>query len=116
MQVIAADPGKLVHWRSTGGPREWFNTDVTFRLDWKDGQTFVVFQAHALERTGRPHAPLQHEVGDVSSSALRDLVKTSQGRPLPYDLKIAVDGSWRGPSAERSALDLPRGAADPSST
>jgi hypothetical protein len=44
MQVIAAEPSKLVHWRCIGGPDEWLNTEVIFRLDWKEDQTFVVFK------------------------------------------------------------------------
>jgi uncharacterized protein YndB with AHSA1/START domain len=44
MQVVAAEPGKLVHWRCTSGPDEWVGTEVTFKLDWKDEQTFVLFK------------------------------------------------------------------------
>jgi hypothetical protein len=44
MLVIAAVPDELVHWRCTGGPDEWLNTEVIFRLECKEGQTFVLFK------------------------------------------------------------------------
>jgi len=32
MQVVAAEPGKLVCWRCTRGPAEWADTEVRFDL------------------------------------------------------------------------------------
>jgi uncharacterized protein YndB with AHSA1/START domain len=91
MEVVAADPGKLVHWRCTSGPDAWLNTEVTFRLDWKDGQTFVVFK-HA--NWPEPIEFMHHCSTKWATFllSLRDLVETSQGHPLPHDLKIAVNG------------------------
>jgi uncharacterized protein YndB with AHSA1/START domain len=91
MQVIAAEPNKLVQWRCTNGPKDWLNTEVTFRLDWKEDQTFVVFK----------HADWQEPVEFMHHCStkwatfllsLRDFAETSAGRPIPNDLKIAVNG------------------------
>lgn len=87
MQVIAAEPGKLVHWRCTAGPDEWVNTEVTFRLEWKQDQTFVLFK-HANWKE-----PVEFMLHCSTKWAtfllsLRDLVEKSDGHPLPNDLRI----------------------------
>src|SRR5689334_15607084 len=46
MDVVAVEPGKLVVWRCTSGPDEWLGTEVSFRLERKRDQTYVIF-AHA---------------------------------------------------------------------
>ena len=81
MQVIAAEPDKLVHWRCTRGPDEWLNTEVTFRLDWKEDQTFVVFKhAHWKEQVEFMHHCSTKWATFVLS--LRDLLETSDGHAL----------------------------------
>jgi uncharacterized protein YndB with AHSA1/START domain len=89
MQVIAADPGKLVHWRCTRGPDEWLNTEVTFRLDWKEDQTFVLFK-HA---NWKEPVEFMHHCSTKWATfllSLRDSVETADGHPVPHDLKIHV--------------------------
>jgi hypothetical protein len=91
MQVIAAEPNKLVQWRCTSGPKEWLNTEVTFRLDWKEDQTFVVFK-HA---NWQEPVEFMHHCSTKWATfllSLRDFVEKSAGRPIPNDLKIAVNG------------------------
>ncbi len=91
MQVVAAEPNKLVHWRCIGGPKEWLSTEVTFRLEWKEDQTYVVFK-HA---NWREAVEFMHHCSTKWATfllSLRDLVEKSQGRPLPNALKIAVNG------------------------
>jgi uncharacterized protein YndB with AHSA1/START domain len=91
MQVIAAEPNKLVHWRCIGGPKEWLNTEVTFRLEWKEDQTYVVFKhAHWREPVEFMHHCSTKWATFLLS--LRDLVEKSEGRPLLHALKIAVNG------------------------
>jgi uncharacterized protein YndB with AHSA1/START domain len=91
MQVVAAEPGKLVHWRCTDGPAEWLDTEVVFRLDWKQDQTFVVFK-HA---NWKEPVEFMHHCSTKWATfllSLRDLLEKSEGRPLPRDLKIEVSG------------------------
>jgi uncharacterized protein YndB with AHSA1/START domain len=90
MQVIDAEPSKLVHWRCTGGPDEWLDTEVTFRLDWKNGQTFVVFK-HA---NWKEPVEFMHHCSTKWATfllSLRDLVEKADGHPLPNDLRIEVN-------------------------
>ncbi len=91
MQVIAAEPHQLVRWRCTRGPDEWLNTDVTFRLEWKENQTFVLFKhAHWKEPVEFMHHCSTKWATFLLS--LRHWVDSSEGFPIPHDLKIAVNG------------------------
>jgi uncharacterized protein YndB with AHSA1/START domain len=89
MQVVAAEPNQLVHWRCTRGPDEWVNTEVTFRLEWKEVQTFVLFK-HA---NWKEPVEFMHHCSTKWGTfllSLRDLVEKADGHPLPNDLKIEV--------------------------
>ena len=89
MKVLVADSGKLVHWRCTSGPDEWVGTEVTFRLEWKEDQTFVIFK-HA---GWKEPVEFMHHCSTKWATfllSLRELVETGAGRPAPHDLKIHV--------------------------
>jgi len=89
MEVLAADPGKLVHWRCTRGPAEWLNTEVTFRLEWKEDQTFVLFK----HSNWKEPVEFMHHCSTKWATfllSLRDSVERSAGHPVPRDLKIHV--------------------------
>jgi uncharacterized protein YndB with AHSA1/START domain len=89
MKVEVAHPGTLVRWRCVGGPEEWVGTTVTFRLVWKDEQTFVVFSHEGW----REPVEFMHHCSTkwaVFLFSLRELVETGAGRPAPHDLKIHV--------------------------
>jgi uncharacterized protein YndB with AHSA1/START domain len=89
MQVVASDPGKLVHWKCTGGPPEWVGTQVTFALEWKKDQTFVLFK-HA---GWKEPVEFMHHCSTkwaVFLMSLVELVERGSGRPAPHDLKIHV--------------------------
>jgi len=89
MLVKAADPGKFVHWRCTSGPDEWVGTEVTFTLEQKEGQTFVLFR-HA---NWREPVEFMHHCSTkwaVFLLSLRDAVERGEGRPAPRDVKIHV--------------------------
>jgi len=91
MQVVATEPDKLVHWRCTRGPEEWLDTEVTFRLEEKEDQTYVVFK-HA---NWKEPVEFMHHCSTKWATfllSLRDFVEKSNGRPIPNDLKIAVNG------------------------
>ena len=91
MEVLDAEPAQLVRWRCTGGPSEWLNTEVTFRLEWKDNQTFVMFW-HA---NWKEPVEFMHHCSTKWATfllSLRDFVENGAGRPLPHDLRIEVNG------------------------
>jgi uncharacterized protein YndB with AHSA1/START domain len=89
MKVLHAEPGRLVHWQCTRGPSEWVGTEVTFRLEWKDEQTFVLFK----------HANWKDQVEFMYHCSMKwatfllsltELVERGSGRPAPHDVKIHV--------------------------
>jgi len=89
MQVITSDPDKFVHWRCIEGPDEWVDTEVTFRLEHKEDQTFVLFK-HAGWRD--PVEFMYHcsTKWAVFLLSLRDAVERNAGYPAPHDVKIHV--------------------------
>jgi hypothetical protein len=89
MQVLSAEPGKRVHWRCTRGPQEWLGTEVIFRLDWKEEQTFILFE-HA---NWREPVEFMHHCSTKWATfllSLRDWVEHGRGTPEPHDVKIHV--------------------------
>ena len=44
MKVIESKPGRIVKWKCVQGPMEWNDTEVTFELKQKQGQTFILFK------------------------------------------------------------------------
>jgi uncharacterized protein YndB with AHSA1/START domain len=88
MQVLAAEQGKLVQWRCVSGPKEWIDTEVTFRIR-EDSETFVVF-AHS---GWREPVEFMHHCSTKWGTfllSLRDEVERGAGRPIPNDVKIIV--------------------------
>jgi len=57
MKVVAAKPGKLVQWKCVDGPDEWIGTEVTFRLQKKEGQTFVTRSGRSRSNSCTTAAP-----------------------------------------------------------
>jgi len=89
MKVVESKPGKRVHWKCVGGPREWVGTEVTFDLKRKMGQTFILFK-HA---GWKEPVEFMHHCSTkwaVFLLSLRDWLERAEGRPAPYDLKIHV--------------------------
>lgn len=89
MRVVGATPGRSVRWRCVSGPAEWVGTTVTFRLVWKDGQTFVLFKHAGWKKP----VEFMHHCSTKWATfllSLRDLLEKSRGRPAPRDLKIHV--------------------------
>ena len=89
MKVTVARPGRLVKWKCVSGPREWLGTEVTFLLQSKQGQTFVLF-THAGWK--KPVEFMHHCSTKWATFllSLRDSLERNQGRPAPHDLKIHV--------------------------
>ena len=89
MAVVNAVPNELVHWRCTRGPAEWVGTEVVFSLEWKEGQTFVLFK-HA---DWKEPVEFMHHCSTkwaIFLLSLRDWLERAEGRPTPYDIKIHV--------------------------
>jgi uncharacterized protein YndB with AHSA1/START domain len=89
MTVLAAEPGKVVRWRCTRGPDEWVGTEVTFQLEWKLDQTFVLFK-HA---GWKEPVEFMHHCSTKWATFLLSLMERLErgsGRPAPYDFKIHV--------------------------
>jgi hypothetical protein len=71
------------------GPQEWVYTEVTFRLEWKEGQTFVVF-AHT---DWKEPVEFMHHCSTKWATfllSLREFVERGAGHPAPRDVKIHV--------------------------
>ena len=89
MLVVAAEPGKLVRWRCTDGAPEWVGTEVSFRLEHKLDQTFVLF-AHS---GWKEPVEFMHHCSTKWASflfSMMELIERGSGRPAPYDFKIHV--------------------------
>ncbi len=89
MKVLAADPHTLVHWQCVSGPDEWVGTDITFKLEWKRGQTFILFK-HA---NWKEPVEFMHHCSTkwaVFLLSLKDAIEHGKGQPTPRDVKIHV--------------------------
>jgi uncharacterized protein YndB with AHSA1/START domain len=89
MKVIESVPGKLVRWSCVGGPPEWIGTEISFRLEYKDDQTFVLFK-HA---GWKEPIEFMHHCSTKWATFLLSLmnwIERAEGRPFPYDIKIHV--------------------------
>ena len=89
-EVVHADPS-LVAWRYSGHAKAWVGTEISFRLEWRDGQTIVLFK-HA---DWREPVEFMHHCSTKWATfllSLKDYVEHGQGRPEPRDTKIALNG------------------------
>lgn len=89
LTVIHADPG-LVTWRYAGPAEDWTHTEISFQLEWRDGQTFVRFTQSGWREANdfMRHCSTKWATFLVS---LKALVEQGEGRPKPHDVKIEVD-------------------------
>jgi uncharacterized protein YndB with AHSA1/START domain len=89
MKVMELRPGELVRWKCVAGPREWVDTEVTFRLRPEDDQVFVLF----IHAGWKEPVEFMHHCSTkwaVFLLSLRDWLETGKGHPTPYDIKIHV--------------------------
>jgi uncharacterized protein YndB with AHSA1/START domain len=87
MKVTASEPGQLVAWECVGGPPEWIGTRLTFRLDARGADTYVLF-SHA---GWREPVEFMHHCSTkwaVFLLSLKGWTERGEGRPHPYDEKI----------------------------
>ncbi len=89
MKVADARPNELVKWECIRGPEEWVGTEVTFRLQRKQDQTFVIFKhGHWKEAVEfMYHCSTKWATFLLS---LKSLLERGEGRPAPHDVKIDV--------------------------
>lgn len=89
LEVIRADPA-LVTWRYSGPAEDWVGTEIHFRIEWRDGQTYVLF---SHEGWREPNEFMHHcsTKWAVFLLSLKKLIETGQGCPEPMDTKIAID-------------------------
>lgn len=88
LEVVHADPG-LVKWRYSGPAEDWVGTEIIFRLQWRDHQTFVLF---SHEGWREPNEFMHHCSTKWATFllSLKDLAEHGEGRPEPRDTQIAV--------------------------
>ena len=89
MKVIESIPDSLVHWKCVSGPNEWVNTEVSFRLVWKEGQTFLLF----THSDWKEPVEFMHHCSTKWATfllSLRDWLESGKGAPTPHDIKIHV--------------------------
>ncbi|TGM00605.1 SRPBCC domain-containing protein [Leptospira barantonii] len=88
MRVLESHPN-IVRWECITGPKEWIGTRVTFELEFKDHQTFVLFRhtdwKEAVEFMY--HCSTKWATFLLS---LKSYLEKEEGRPHPYDVKICV--------------------------
>jgi uncharacterized protein YndB with AHSA1/START domain len=87
MEVLYAEPYKLVRWKCVRGPDQWVGTELSFQLLCRDGQTYVLFKQSGWREASEF---LHHSSTKWATLllSLRDAVESSEGRPIPRDLKI----------------------------
>ena len=85
-------PPSPIRWcpgAARAGRRKWLGTEVSFRLEWKEGQTFVLFK-HA---GWKEPVEFMHHCSTKWATflfSLRDFVERGKGTPEPHDVKIHV--------------------------
>ena len=89
LEVVEAKPN-LVRWHYTGPATEWVGTEIEFRLEWRDIQTFVLFR----HKSWPEPSEFMHHCSTKWATfllSLKDHVEHGHGRPEPNDTKIAAD-------------------------
>ena len=87
-EVVELQPERLVRWKHSGEmPDQWVGTEVIFRLQPDEGQTFVRF-THANWKEASDFMAHCSTKWAVFLLSLKDLVETGTGRPFPDDIHI----------------------------
>ena len=89
MKVLASEPGQMVRWKCVDGPEEWVGTEISFRLEEKEHQVFVLF-THA---GWKEPVEFMHHCSTkwaIFLMSLRDWVERAESHAHPYDVKIHV--------------------------
>jgi uncharacterized protein YndB with AHSA1/START domain len=90
-EVVEAAPGQRVTWRCVRGIEEWVGTEVSFQLDHRKDQTFVLFK-HA---GWKEPVEFMHHCSTKWATfllSLKALLETGKGRPAPGEVQVYVGG------------------------
>jgi uncharacterized protein YndB with AHSA1/START domain len=87
MKVLESKPGERVAWECVGGPPEWIGTRISFQLERRDDETFVLFKHQGWKE---PIEFMHHcsTKWAVFLLSLKGWVDSGEGRPHPYDVKL----------------------------
>jgi len=86
--VLELIPNELVRWKHSGSmPEAWMGTEVLFKLNKEDEQTFVDFSHSDWKEPTNfmAHCSMKWAVFMLS---LKDAAETGKGRPFPDDIQI----------------------------
>jgi uncharacterized protein YndB with AHSA1/START domain len=87
-QVMQLIPNEKVVWKHQGNmPEAWMGTEIVFKLDQKDGQTFIHFNHRNWTQTSDflAHCNTKWAVFLLS---LKEVAETGVGKPFPNDVQI----------------------------
>ena len=79
-----------MRWSFSGPADDWVGTEISFRIERQDGQTFVTFK-HAGWREANLFMHHCSTKSAVFLLSLKDLIERGKGHPEPHDTKIAVN-------------------------
>jgi uncharacterized protein YndB with AHSA1/START domain len=90
MKVLELQPGNLVLWQVTDGPREWIGTKVGFDIRREGDWTLVLFRHQGWKEP----VEFMHHCSTkwaVFLLSLKSLLETGKGSPWPNEIKL---DSW----------------------
>lgn len=90
MRVAEAVPRTLVLWNCARGDERWLGTELRFRLESTAEQTLVHF-AHRGWRDATDFMSHCSTKWAIFLMSLKAYCESGKGRPLPDDVKIALD-------------------------
>ena len=90
-QVVKLQPNTSVHWQHSGDmPPEWIDTEVSFQLSYKNGQTYVLF-SHSNWKEQSDFMAHCSTKWAVFLLSLKEALETGSGKPFPDDIHIDHD-------------------------
>ena len=90
-EVIELVTDSIVHWRHSGNmPEAWMGTEVSFRLQADEDQTYVLFLHENWKQSSdfMGHCSTKWAVFMLS---LKQALETGKGQPHPHDIHIDHD-------------------------
>ena len=91
LKVLESKPGEIIRWRCVGGPPEWIGTHLSFRIETRGDETFVLFK-----HMGWPEpVEFMHHCSTKWATyllSMKSLLEGGRGRPHPHDLHISARG------------------------
>ena len=81
-------PNEIVRWKHSGSiPESWIETEILFKLQFEDKQTFVRF-THSNWKESTDFMAHCSTKWAVFLLSLKDAAETGQGKPFPNDIQI----------------------------